>query len=444
VTAAAPPLRRFVAALVWAAAVLAAPATGADPPRDQVAARGPAAPGLEPFDRLMESFVAGRGAPGASLAVSKGGRLVYARGFGHADPGRAGPVGPDSLFRIASLSKPLTAVAVLALVERGDLSLDDRVVDRLGPELVAGGRPSVDLRWGDVTLQHLLQHRGGWDRGVSFDPMFRAVRIARELGVEPPAGPTDVIRWMLGEPLDFDPGGRYAYSNFGYCLLGRVIERAAGVPYEEAVARLVLRPLGVPADAMRLGKTLPAGRAPREVTYFDGDRTGPSVFPPVGEQVPEPYGAWNVEAMDAHGGWLATAPALLRVARALDGPGRAGGLRPGSVALMLERPPGDAGFEADGTPRATHYGLGWNVRPVEGGRPTAWHTGSLPGTSTLLVRRSDGLSWAVLFNAREGADGEVFSRLIDPLLHRAADAVKAWPEGDLFDDPAVHGVPAND
>ncbi|MGE3821811.1 MAG: serine hydrolase domain-containing protein [Isosphaeraceae bacterium] len=394
---------------------------------DEVVSAGPVDPRLASFDQLMGSFVAERKVPGASLAVAREGRLVYARGFGHADPERAEPVGPDALFRVASLSKPITALTVMVLVERGALALDDRALDRLGPEYADADHPPSDPRWAKVTLRELLEHRGGWDRDVSFDPMFRAVTIAREQGVEPPAGPSDVIHWMLKRPLDFDPGARYAYSNFGYCVLGRVIERATGEPYGEAVARLVLRPLGITDDAMRLGETLAKGRAPHEVRYFAGGKTGPSVFPPIGEAVPEPYGAWNLEAMDAHGGWIATAPALLRFARALDVPGQAGVIRPETVPKLFERPLGAAGFEADGKPKPSFYGLGWNVRPIGNRELNTWHTGSLPGTSTLLVRRRDGLSWAVLFNTRDGTDGQVLSRAIDPLLHRAADAVKEWP-----------------
>jgi N-acyl-D-amino-acid deacylase len=248
---------------------------------------------------------------------------------------------------------------------------------------------------------------------------------------------------MWTRPLDFDPGARHAYSNFGYCLLGRVIERATGASYGEAVALRVLRPLGIPPEAMRLGKTLPSGRAPREVAYHDAGRTGPSVFPPVGEPVPTPYGAWNVEAMDAHGGWIASAPALLRFAKALDDPGGAKVLRPETVDRMFDRPPGASGFDPEGGPKAVYYALGWNVRPVEDLGQNTWHTGSLPGTSTLLVRRWDGLSWAVLFNTRDAKGGQVLSGAIDPLVHEAADQVREWPDLDLFRDPAVLGAPGD-
>lgn len=99
---------------------------------------------------------------------------------------------------------------------------------------------------------------------------------------------------------------------------------------------------------------------------------------------------------------------------------------------MFARPAGAAGHDADGQPLAACYGCGWSVRPTGDGRANHWHTGSLDGTSTLLVRRSDGFVWAVLFNSRSGKDGADPAGTIDPLVHRAVDRVKEWPEGKAW------------
>jgi N-acyl-D-amino-acid deacylase len=100
--------------------------------------------------------------------------------------------------------------------------------------------------------------------------------------------------------------------------------------------------------------------------------------------------------------------------------------------MMFARPPGRAGHEADGAPSAAFYACGWMVRPQEHGANT-WHAGYLDGTATLLVRRSDGLCWAVLFNSDASKDGRPLYSLIDPLMHKAANAVRQWPgETDLF------------
>src|SRR5262249_30258373 len=157
--------------------------------------------------RTMREFLAKHRIPGAALAVTRHGRLVYARGFGLADLAKADPVRPDALFRIASVSKPVTAAAVPKLAEPGRLTPHDGALDPPRPGLRT---PPADPRWGRVTVRELLQHRGGWDRQKSFDPMFRSARIARSLGTTPPAAASDVVRYMLGQPLDFDPGAREA------------------------------------------------------------------------------------------------------------------------------------------------------------------------------------------------------------------------------------------
>jgi len=396
------------------------------PPTGETAATGATHPDLAAFDELMLRFVQEQQVPGAQLAISNTGRLVYARGFGVADRQQQQPVQPTALFRIASISKPVTAVAVLQMVERSKLSLDARVWD------VLGLAEPADVRWKRITILHLLQHTAGWDRDKSFDPMFRSAAIAKALKVSPPPGPQHIIRYMLGQPLDFDPGSRHSYSNFTYCLLGRVIERVSGMPYESYVQREVLAPLGI--RRMRLGKTPAALRAAGEVVYYaDRDHTGAPASGTNRDGVPLPYGAWSLEAMDAHGGWLASAPDLVRFAAAFDVPAACKILRPASIAIMFARPEGEAGYEAGGKPRAVYYGCGWRVRTVGRERPfNTWHTGHLDGTSGLLVRRFDGKNWAVLFNSRTAPDGQRLSAKIDPLLHQAAGQVRSWPDADQF------------
>jgi N-acyl-D-amino-acid deacylase len=410
----------WASCLSWCASTLAYPLAA------ETEATGRADPRLASFDRLMTTFLREHKLPGAALAVARNGRLVYARGFGHADRAAEEPVRPEVLFRIASISKPLTAVAVLQLVERKRLKLDDRVFEVL--QLQQPKESEFDPRWKKVTILHLLQHRGGWDRDKSFDPMFRSRAIVKELEVRPPARPRDIIRYMLRQPLDFDPGAKYAYSNFGYCLLGRVIEKVSGQSYEEHVRKNVLAPLGI--RNMRLGETLLENRVRGEVEYHvPKGAVGPAVMgPQLGEPVSWPYGAWCLESMDAHGGWLASAPDLVRFAAAFNDPRRCKILKPKSIEILFARPPGAAGHKRNGKPRDAYYACGWMVRPIgDGGAANTWHAGSLDGTSTLLVRRHDGLTWAVLFNSRDSANKVEPAAAIGPLLHEAADAVKNWP-----------------
>lgn len=399
------------------------PATGAEDPR------------LASFDRLMTSFIAEHKVPGAALAVTHNGHLVYARGFGYADVEKQEPVKPNSLFRIASVSKPFTSAAIMQLVDRGKLRLDDKWFPIVG--IFPRKDQHVDPRLNQITILELLQHRGGWDRDKSFDPMFRSVLIANTFGVSPPANQQQIMQYMLGQPLDFDPGQRYAYSNFGYCILGRVIEKVSGEPYERYVQRHVLAPLEI--HDMRLGRSLPQFRAAGEVTYY-GKGQGNGVFPPIlGKKVPWCYGGWDLEAMDAHGGWIASAIDLVRFATSFNRADHSPILSANSIGRTFARPPGEAGLDANGRAKVVYYGCGWSVRTVGNGRINTWHNGLLDGTSTLMIRRSDGLTWAVLFNASVDPQGKTLSDQIDPLVHRAADEVRQWPDRDLFSDFLTSG-----
>jgi len=393
---------------------------------------GQAVASLVPFDRLMHSLMDRYQIPGGSLAVAKDGRLVLARGYGWADEAGRRPVEPTSPFRVASLSKPITVAAILKLVEQGKLRLDEPAFARLGhlkpPE---GAR--VDPRLKAITIAQLLHHTGGWDREASFDPMFIPRRAAEAVGAKPPADPKTVIRYMLGQKLDFDPGTKYAYSNFGYCVLGRIIEQVAGESYEQAVRRLVLEPAG--AGGARLGRTRTKDRPGDEVRYYDFDRLARtrSVFPDESEKVARPDGGFYLEAMDAHGGWTATPSDLLRFVTALDGSRRPRLLKFATIATMLQRPAPPLDPKAD-----HYYGLGWLVRPVgEKGKQAKttqanwWHTGSLPGTATLLVRGHNGLSWAAMFNTRPRKADRLFGEL-DRGLWKASQEVESWPQHDLF------------
>ena len=384
--------------------------------------RGADASPFAPFDHEMEAFMRARDIPGGALAVVKQGRLAYARGYGWADREERRPVLPETLFRIASLSKPITAVAVLKLVEQGRLEWDTKPFALLDLKPLEGQSP--DPRLSQITLRQLLQHTAGWDRGQSGDPMFRSRQIARAAKTSPPAQPEAIIRYMLGRPLDFDPGTRYAYSNFGYCVLGRVIEKVTGQPYATWVREAVLTPAGIPGPRLGQSRSSQAGEAHY---YTQANSSGPSVFDDLPARVPDPYGTFNLEAMDAHGGWLASARDLARFAAALDGPRPSPLLKPETLARMYAPPPAPVSRRTDGRLADSYYACGWSVRPVgPTGRANYWHTGSLPGTFTLLVRRWDGLSWVALFNQR-AAGQQPSDNALDPALHRAADAVREWP-----------------
>ena len=390
-----------------------------------------AMPPFENYDRSMAMFMEKHRLPGASIAVTNGGEVVFAKGYGYADVAVNEKVHRDSLFRIASISKPITAVAVLQLHERGKLDLDDSAfmlldMNDVFDDAEGDDAEGIEKRLRDITIRHLLQHRGGWDRNASFDAMFRSVTFAEKSGADPPADQQAVIHAMLTQPLDFVPGERYAYSNFGYCLLGRVIEKLTGQSYESYVKQNVLDPIG--ATQMRLGATRLEGRAENEVRYYHPG-TGKSVFQSdLKQMVPHPYGAWNLEAMDSHGGWLASATDLAKFAAAFDNPATCPILSEESINLMHQRPPGIAGHTHEGIEKPVYYSFGWSNRVVSDGKLNHWHTGSLPGTTSILIRRHDGKNFVALMNSRVSPVSEHLGREMDRLLHQMADQVEAWPK----------------
>ncbi|WP_283135229.1 serine hydrolase domain-containing protein [Rhizohabitans arisaemae] len=372
--------------------------------------------GMAEFDLTMKTFMQQRNISCGSLAVARKGKLLLARGYTWSADSKLF-VHPLSLFRIASVSKPITGAAVLKLVQDGKLKLTDRLTDLL--TLTPPSGKKLDPRLNQVTVLRLLQHLGGWDSGVTTDPMFNDFAISKALGVPLPVGRDDVIRHTSGLPLDHDPGSRYAYGNYDYMLLGRIIEKVSGMPYDRYVQQKILGPRGI--TRMRLAQTLKADAAPREVPYVS-QRSGRTVLDGSGATVPAPYGSFNVENMDAHGGWLATAVDLVRFAGIFDGPSPV--LSAASLSRAFAQP--ETGTNGDGW----WYGCGWQVRNVAAGGRNIWHSGSLPGTYTVLVRRFDGVCYAALFNQRDNAAGQAHN--IDPELYRAADATKAWPNVDYY------------
>jgi CubicO group peptidase (beta-lactamase class C family) len=406
----------------------ASPVTPGGPTPADIPISGTAVPGMEAYDQNIVNLMRKHDIPGGAVAVLHDGKLIYARGFGYADVENKTPMQPDALFRIASVSKPITGVAIMKLVEDGKLRLDDRVAPFIAHLTPAPGA-IVDPRWEQITIRQLLNHTAGWDRDKpngGFDPMFRPDIAAAAVGAPAPASAETVIRYMKGMPLDFNPGEKFVYSNFGYAILGRVIERLSGMPYEEFVRTRVLLPVG--ASRTRLGRTRLSQALPEEVRYYLPGEPGlgmtgplvPSVFPGEGA-VPVNYGGFYVEAMDSHGAWVSSTVDLLRFMAGVDGrANRADILSPGLVSEMTTN---GTTICASG---ACYYAGGWMVRPTQG-EATWWHGGSLPGTTAILVRSFHNYSWVALFNARSNFDAE-----LDATLWNALSQVSTLPTHDLF------------
>lgn len=383
---------------------------------------------LEPLNELLLTTLAEKNIPGATVAVARNGAIVYERGFGYSDLKNKTPMAANTVMRIASISKPITAVAIMLLLEDGKLALDDSAINYIVRDKKFALPKDADPAWNRVTIRHLLQHSGGWDRDKSKDPMFELLEITRALQLKSTARIPDIIQYQLSRPMDFEPGSKYAYSNFGYSLLGRIIEVASGQSYESFVTDRILKPTGM--TQTRLGRTRLNDRADDEAFYYTQQiKTYPAIWDIAPakksgkfESVAGPYGRWDLEVMDAHGAWTSTAVDLVRFAMALDS-SKQPLLQPATLRLMKDRP----SFASANDP--TWYGFGWNIRSIQNrDRVNMWHNGLVSGTSTILVKRSDNYDWAVLFNTNETNDGKTCSSVIDGPIHSAVN--RSFPDAD--------------
>lgn len=338
---------------------------------------------------LMQQY----GIPGASIAIAYQGKLVYHGGFGMRDVAAGARVTPQTRFRFASVSKALTAVTVLRLFEDAlPAALNRRV---FGPD---GLLPDADFpeyahprdaRVLDITLRDLLQHTSGWGLD-GYDPQFDLVNVARQMGVAAPASPRTIIAYMLRhQELGAAPGTRVMYSNFGYNILGRIIEHKTGKPYAQAVRDTVLRRAGAGAMFIPVGSG--AVRMPDETVYYDDPKAPPSdSVDGSGRKGPASYVGLNFNSMDAHGGWAGTPTELVRFALALQGKdGKPGLLSPRTMALVAQR---DARFPD------SQYGLAFNVLDENGVHILERPGALVGGTYAIVQMRSDGWTWALALN----------------------------------------------
>lgn len=341
-------------------------------------------PELAVFDSLMIAYMGTRHITAGTFAISRNGTHLMERGYGWLDASRAHPVTPDTPFRLASLSKPLTYAAVENLVAQGALSPSAPVYPLLGIQPLPGVTP--DPRLDSVTVQNVLDHKGGWDDGPGQDSdwVFQSRLVAQQMGLSAPPTKQQLAQYMMGRPLQHEPGTVYAYSNFGYSLLGMVIEKVTGENYAQYVLDAILRPIG--ATDIFPGATLPQYRNAREPRYLD-PYDGCSVFDiPTCAPVPWPDGGFYLEAFDSFGGWVASAPAYLTF---LD-----------NYCMM-------------GPPREPNYYWDYTFY------------GSLPGTFTMARERTDGINMVVLFDQRTDSSGLPY----DPqtAFDAVASAIRTWP-----------------
>jgi CubicO group peptidase (beta-lactamase class C family) len=342
--------------------------------------------------RIAAAFRQQFSVPASSIAISRNGQFVYDEAVGMGDRQRLMQVQQASLFRIASVTKPITAVTIFSLIEQGKLNLTDKV---FGPSGILGtkyGRPPYKQYVTDITVDHLLTHTaGGWPSD-STDPMMRNTSWDQ----------TKLITETLANvPLTNPPGTHWAFSNFGYCVLGRVIEGVTGQPYASYVQANILAPCGI--STMQIAANKESQRAVNEVVYY-------------GQYSEDPYKI-NVTRMDSDDGWIASSTQLVQFLNHVAGaPGIPALLKPATVRAMTTPAPAYPQGQA-------RYARGCMV--ADNGAGDWWHNGSLPGSTTMMARTAKGMCWAALTNTRTEPSNEIDNALAQ-MMGNMVHVVPAW------------------
>ena len=372
------------------------------------------------FDSDISGLLSDWQIPGAQVAVMYNGSLVFNKGYGITANGTdengtywSSPVTVDSKFRIASLSKAVTAAGILTLIEDGSISLDDKMVD-LVPDLIPTEfegcdypNHSTSYSINDINVSLLLNHRAGFD--PNSDPTYwhwktwvstwqddecidkNSLIEDFDSGNLAPIPMERILTEWLRRPLDYNPGSRYEYSNIGYQILGQIIEAQTGMEYEDYIIENVLTPMGI--ESMSIGMTMPDQRAEDEVSYFDDgngfchfpsgqDENGDPIFP----VSPDPdCGAFVVEEKDGGGGWIATASDYAKFISHIDG----------TIQNGLFEDPFDYFIENPYDSWGSWYGSGVFIL---GGDTDVWqHWGAFSGSSTNFRREVTETGEPVIF-----------------------------------------------
>ncbi len=352
---------------------------------------------------------------GAQVAVSAGGRVIYAQSFGYADLQDSTPMSNQNIMRVASVSKLLTAVGIMKLVDDGQLVLSQKVFGPTGilnDEIYANVR---DKRMLNITIENLLNHSGGGTARYG-DPMFMHTKIAQITGWQLPISVENIIRFMQTRHMHFAPGSASVYCNFGYAILGEVIAKTTRLPYEDYMRSQVFAPLGI-ADA-RIGQSHKTDALPNEVCYYEPDtsyRVPDYLFPDSLSR--RSYGGTDIHTLGSAGGWVLSATDLLKLLLTID--------NFESIPDQLTR----NSIEQMTIPDSHYDPLGW--RKVL--QDTWFRTGTLAATSAIACRRPDGICFCMLLNCANDL-GPQLSVICANTINDALNRTTSWPDDDLLSE----------
>ncbi len=342
---------------------------------------------IKKMDDAATSYMSTQGVTGLSFAVSKNGKIVFAKAYGYADPATYEEMSPHHTMRIMSISKSVTAAGIMKLMEKNKITMNQRV---FGPNSILGSKyatPADKTKLNDITIWQLLHHNSGLRTCGSTMPEFGDATKSDD----------DIMKMLLDLPdlLENPPNTTNVYSNAGYFILALVIEKLSGQSYETYIRNNILTPAGV-------GSTMYVGLA------NGGIKSGEAHY----AQTYKP----NLQLWKGFGGWVARPMDLLKYLGGVDGSPTPADILQANTHDTLTQD----------TPLSPGYGCGWSV---SGNNQS--HNGANSASRSWLAEIGNGLSFAVIVNSPPSNDPGGHGKMRDE-LSAAIKSVASFPSYNLY------------
>lgn len=371
-------------------------------------------PELGRMDHAVDSFLQQWLIEGASLAIMRNDSLVYAKGYGLSDRELKRRMKPGTKLRLASVSKLITAVGIMRMVEDSLLTLQTPV---FGPCGILSDYSFKDDNYCLITVEHLLRHQGGFSiRGG--DPMFQTRAMMASWGLSKPPTGEQITENLLKRKVSFTPGSGQNYSNFGYLLLSQCIEKLSGMSYEEYIQKEVLQKAG--CDDFHIAGNYERERLIGESKYYVQPDDEPVPAFDKTDSVVRCYGGNDIRTLSGAGAWVGSTIELARLVASIDG-------KPEIKDILSE----DSIYQMTFRINDEIYPLGW-VDCTEEGQWT--RTGSFSGTCALVRTYPDGECWIMVTNTSSWR-GYRFSKNIAGLFTKLRARFSGrLPKQNLFEN----------
>ena len=341
---------------------------------------------INKLDTTANNYMSTQGVKGLSFAVTKNGKLVFAKAYGYANQATGEELSPNHSMRIMSISKSVTAAGIMKLLEQNKITMNQKV---FGPNSIFGSKyatPADKPKLNEITVTQLLHHISGlrtcngesefWNKNKKYDDVMKMFLASSDL-------------------LQFDPNTKYSYSNTGYFILASIIEQISGQSYETFIRNNVLIPAGV-------GTGMYVGLASGEV------KSNESHYTPETKQ--------NMQLWAGFGGWVARPIDLVKYLGKVDG-----STTPPDIITASTH----AIYTAD-TTLSNNYACGWII---SGDKQS--HNGSHGGSRSWLAEIGDGYSLAIIVNNAPSNDPGGHGKMLNE-FSTAIKSVSAFPAYDLF------------